>query len=158
MKALNGEVSGVSVPGKEIAPGIQAGLNVRIRPEACELKPPIYIGGSATVEDGARIVGPTWIGAGAHVAGGAQIFRSLVFDHTRIHSGATVRDTMICGSYSVRSDGTVLDLERSDIDFLVRDARDTTAALTEDQRQLLDLLDEFHKGISPDAPSGSTET
>lgn len=138
--ALRGEVNGLSVPGIRVSEGIWAGLNVRLDPSQCRIVPPVYVGGSATIEPGCTIIGPTMIGPGCVVESGAYIEKSVIFDYTRVGFCAQVRNMMICGDYCVDPAGTVIDLAQSDIDWVVADARSPKKALTSEQQQFLEML------------------
>lgn len=142
-RVLKGEAPDMHMPGKEIAPGIYAGLNVRMDLAACDIIPPVYLGGSCCIESGCTIIGPTMIGPGSVVEKGAHIEKSIIFDYTRVRGYAQVRNMMICGGYAVDADGAVVDLNRSDVGWAVGDARSRLTALTEEQQQLLDLLKEL---------------
>jgi len=138
--ALSGGINGFSVPGRELAPGIWVGANVCIDLERSKIVPPVYIGGSATIEDGATVIGPSMIGPGCVVESGASIDKSVIFDYTRIGSYAQVNGMMICGGYCVKGDGTVVNLEQSMIDWVIADARSPKQAPTVEQLELLEML------------------
>jgi len=59
---LLGEIKNVSVPGREVLPGIYTGLNVAVNWDKVEITGPVYIGAMTKIEDGAKIIGPTMIG------------------------------------------------------------------------------------------------
>jgi mannose-1-phosphate guanylyltransferase len=122
-QAIRGEVPGLLPPGREIAPGIRAGLNVSINLRRCEVEGPVIIAGSATVEDGATIIGPAYIGAGAVVERGARVERSVVLAHARVGGHADLIEVISDGRYCITADGTVIDLELADLPWLVTDAR-----------------------------------
>ncbi len=138
--ALRGEVNGLSMPGRQIAPGVWAGLNVRADLSRCEIVPPVFVGGSATLEPGCTVVGPTAIGAGCVVESGAHVEKSIIFDHTRIDSCAEVKQMIVCGGYCVDASGTAIDLAQCDMDWAIADARSHKKGLTEDQKGFLEML------------------
>jgi mannose-1-phosphate guanylyltransferase len=113
----------MSLPGKEIAPGVRVGLNVRFNLNRCHVTGPVVIAGSATIEDGATLIGPTYIGPGAVVESGARVERSVVQAHARIGSHADLVDVVSDGRYCMTSDGTLIDLELADMPWLISDAR-----------------------------------
>lgn len=121
--ALCGEVPGMDLPGKEVAPGVRVGLNVRFNLNRCHVTGPVVIAGSATIEDGATLIGPTYIGPGAVVERGARVERSVVQAHARIGSHANLVDMVSDGRYCMVSDGTLIDLELADMPWLISDAR-----------------------------------
>lgn len=138
--ALRGEIKGIEVPGTEIAPGVRTGLNVNVDLARCEIKPPVYLGSSCEVRPGATIIGPTMIGAGSVVEEGARVEESIVFDYTRIGSHAHVSKIMVSGGYCVNAVGTVIDLERSSVDWIITDARAPKKTLTDEQQNFLQML------------------
>lgn len=148
--ALSGGIKGIDMPGTEVAPGIWTGLNVSLDLEKADIIPPVYIGGSAAIHPGATIIGPTLIGAGSIVEEGARIEKSILFDYTRVGSFAQVSKMMICGGYCVNAVGTVIDLERSTVDWIITDARSPKKDLTGEQQRLLELLFQVEK----DLPTG----
>ena len=123
MKALRGEIDGFALPGRQLRPGIWAGLNVRANLDACHLVPPVYIGGSAEIQDGARVIGPVAIGRGAVIESGAHVESSIVMEYTRVGAQTYCRDKIVGGRYCVDADGTVLDDSTTDTTWLFRDAR-----------------------------------
>lgn len=138
--ALTGGIRDFQLPGTEVAPGIWAGLNVRLDPATCSLEPPIYIGGSASLEPGCTVIGPTMIGAGCVIEAGALVERSILFDYSRIGASASVAHMLVCGGHCVAQDGSSLDLAKADIGWVIRDARSPLPQLSPEQKQLLDML------------------
>lgn len=138
--ALTGRVAGLEAPGRQIAPGIRVGLNARIDPATTWLEPPVYVGPGAVVESGCRIEGPTAIGRGCRVESGAAVERSVLFEYTRVGSNATVREAIVCAGFCVDRTGAMVDLARSDVEWILGDARQPARALTAPQRELLDLM------------------
>lgn len=140
--ALRGEVHGMTLPGHSLAPGIHAGLNVSVDLDACEMTPPVYIGGSATIEPGCRIVGPTLIGAGCYIEQHAHIDESIILDYTRVGAQAYVHRLIASGDYCVNADGTMIDVARARLEGIVSDARMMLDTLPHEQRAFLrDLAD-----------------
>ncbi|MDZ4163308.1 MAG: NDP-sugar synthase [Burkholderiales bacterium] len=136
-RALRGEVPGMVLPGHEMADGIRLGLNVRINLRRCHITGPVVIAGSATVEDGATLIGPTYIGAGAVIERGARVERSVVQAHARVGSHANLVDVVSDGRYCLARDGTVLDLTRADMPWLLSDARVPRAQRTASEQRFL---------------------
>jgi len=141
--ALRGEVNGMTIPGTLIAEGVWAGLNTRLDRSQSKIVPPVCIGGSATIEPGSTIIGPVMIGAGCVIESGAYIENSLIFDYTRVGSSAHVKNAMVSGGYSVDAAGTVVDIARSNIDWMIADSRSAKKMLTYEQEQLLQMLREW---------------
>lgn len=122
-QALCGKVPGLAFSGKEVAPGIHLGINVRVNLRRCHIKGPVVIAGSAIIEDGATLIGPTYIGPGAVVERGAHVERSVVQAHSRVCSAAHLFEVVSDGRYCLTSDGTVLDFQHADMPWLIADAR-----------------------------------
>jgi mannose-1-phosphate guanylyltransferase len=139
MKALQGEIRGFAIPGREVRPGVWMGLNVNIDLDRVKIMPPVFIGGSAEVQDGASLVGPVLIGAGSVVEGGAHVERTVVMEHTRIGGNAYFKDKIVGSHYCADTDGTVLDGRHTDTAWLFADARSLDNGLTADQEDILDL-------------------
>jgi NDP-sugar pyrophosphorylase family protein len=71
------------------------------------LRGPILVGQGATVESQGRVFGPSVLGPGAMVAGGARLERSVLLEDARIERGAKVSDSII-GRGVVVGDGAVV--------------------------------------------------
>lgn len=143
--ALQGKIAGFHPTGVQISDGVWVGLNVRCEWDRCRIVPPVWIAGSSTLEPGCAIVGPAMIGPGCVVESNAYIEKSLIFDYTRIGSQAHVKEMMICGQYCIDSSGAAVDLARSDVDWIVADARSPKKRLTETQEQFMALLQEIEQ-------------
>ena len=83
----------------------------------------MYIGANSHVEAGCQILGPTWIGHGWHLQGGARITRSILFEHTRIGSHGIVEEAVVFGRNCVDKDGKPIHTGYVELDW-VTDARD----------------------------------
>ncbi len=139
MKAMLGEINGFCMPGREVLPGLWVGLNVRINPERCRIEGPVYIGGSAEVADGATLIGPVCIGAGAVIEADAHLERSVVLEYTRVGRGGDFDGKILGSNFCVSADGTVLDSSHTDIGWLFADARSDDLSLTDEQNEILAL-------------------
>lgn len=140
MLALCGEVPGYILPGNEIAPGLRCGINVRINPKRCNISGAVVISGGAYIADGATLVGPCFIGPGARVEPGARIESSVVMAHALIGADAHVLDMVTDGRYCMLADGTVLDLARTDIPWVVGDTRMPRESLLAAEQRYLDSI------------------
>ena len=125
--ALGGRVPYLKPHGRELAPGIWAGPNVRLEIAPESMVPPVVIGGSSTIKAGAHIEGPTLIDAGCVIESGASVVRSLLMPYTRIGGSVHLEDAIACGRYCVKSDGTVLEIAPEDLGWVLSDARETIA-------------------------------
>jgi len=138
--ALAGEINGFSPPGREIAPGVRVGLNVRFDPATCMIEGPVYVAGSATVEPGCTLIGPLMVGPGAVLESGARVEKSVIFDYTRVGGLANLNRMMVSGKYCADANGTVIDPRASDIGWVIDDARSPRRELGEYQRLILESL------------------
>jgi mannose-1-phosphate guanylyltransferase len=122
---MRGRLKDVHMPGTEVLPGVWTGLNVKVDFDEIRVEGPIYIGSAARVEAGCEIIGPTWIGHGCHLLEGARIYRSILFEYSRIGSGGRVTESLVFGRNCVDREGDTLTLAEGDLDW-VGDARDYT--------------------------------
>jgi mannose-1-phosphate guanylyltransferase len=119
---MQGQVHNIGMPGKQVRPGVWAGLNVSVDWESVDITGPVYIGAGSRIEGGCKIVGPCWIDHGCHVSKGAEIRRSILFEYTHIGSAGRVEDSLVFGRFCVDKQGNSVDTEAGNIDW-VRDAR-----------------------------------
>ena len=120
---LQGDIRQVSIPGKQVRPGIYTGLNVAANWDKIEVEGPVYVGGMTKIEDGARIIGPAMIGPSCHICAGATIDNSIIFDYSRIGAGVTLSEKLVFGRYCVDKTGDHLDVQEASLDWLITDAR-----------------------------------
>lgn len=140
LMALRGELPDVALPGRELAPGVRVGLNVRLDTRRSRVAGPVVVANGATVEDGATLVGPCYVGPGAVVERGAHIEASVVLDHARVSGHAHLQGVTSDGRYCIGADGTVLDMRRADLDWLIADARTSRRALALAEQRFLDTF------------------
>jgi NDP-sugar pyrophosphorylase family protein len=81
--------------------------------EGAVLRGPVLIGASARVEREGRIFGPSVLGPGAVVVGGARVERSVLLAGAKVERGGKVSDSIVgagvvVGSGAVVSDGAIL--------------------------------------------------
>ncbi|MGB0712687.1 MAG: sugar phosphate nucleotidyltransferase [Gammaproteobacteria bacterium] len=122
-EVLNGEIEGYPIPGREIAPGIRTGINVRMDLDKVNITPPVYIGSSTEIQDGATIVGPSQIGANCVVEGGAVLNQCIVDDYTRISRITELNEKILFGDHCITPQGEAFDIKEMDIGFALDDAR-----------------------------------
>lgn len=121
---LKGKVKGYKLPGKEIKPGVRAGINLNVDWDKVEIVPPVYIGNSTEIQPGAKIIGPTVIGANNVIESGAIINQCIIEDHTRVGGLANLEKVIVFGDRCVEpSGGTSIDIADADIGWLIDDAR-----------------------------------
>jgi mannose-1-phosphate guanylyltransferase len=138
---LQGQVRQVPIPGKEVRPGIYAGLNVAANWDKIHVEGPIYVGGMSKIEDGATIIGPAMIGPSCHICEGATIDNSIIFDYSRIGPGVRLVEKLVFGRYCVDRNGDHFDLQEAALDWLITDVRrqDQTAPSPQ-QKAMAELL------------------
>lgn len=138
---LLGEVKNVSIPGKQVLPGVYSGINVAVNWDKVEIQGPVYIGGMTRIEDGAKIIGPSMIGPNCWVCGGATVENSVIFQHSRLGPGVRLVDKLVFGRYCVDKIGATIDVEAAALDWLITDARKAVPSQPTLERQAIaDLL------------------
>ena len=137
---IEGKVNGVNPYGKEIKPGVWVGINTSIDFAKVEIVPPVYIGGSVKIENGVKIIGPTMIGAGCIVETGAYIEKSIIMDYTKVSGIAHLTEKIVAGKYLINPFGISLDIEETDVGWIVDDARKEAEGLSEEQRAIIELI------------------
>ncbi|MGK7923174.1 MAG: sugar phosphate nucleotidyltransferase [Trichodesmium sp.] len=120
---LLGQVKNVSIPGKEVAPGIFTGLNVAVNWDKVDIQGPVYIGGMTRIEDGAKIVGPSMIGPNCWICSGATVSSSVIFEYSRLGPGVRLVDKLVFGRYCVDKTGASIDVQAAALDWLITDTR-----------------------------------
>jgi len=100
-----GKVAHLEMPGMRIADGIWVGLNTKVDLHNTSIQGPVYIGSGARIESGCRIIGPVWIGHGSHLCSGASVEQSVLFEYTRVHSGAQLSEVVVFKNYMVNRSG-----------------------------------------------------
>ena len=138
---LQGDVRQVQIPGKEVRPGIFAGLNVAADWDKISVQGSIYVGGMTRIEDGATIIGPAMIGPSCHICAGATIDNSIIFDYSRIGPGVRLVEKLVYGRYCVDRNGDHFDLQEAALDWLITDARrQDVASPSPQQKAMAELL------------------
>lgn len=120
---LQGEIKNVSIPGKQVSPGVYTGLNVAVNWDKVEIQGPVYIGAMTRIEDGAKIIGPTMIGPNCWVCKGATVDNSIIFEYSRLGPGVRLVDKLVFGRYCVDKTGATIDVQAAALDWLITDAR-----------------------------------
>jgi mannose-1-phosphate guanylyltransferase len=134
---LLGEIKNVSIPGKEVAPGIYAGLNVAVNWDKVDITGPVYIGGMTHIEDGAKIIGPSMIGPNCWICSGATVDNSVIFEYSRLGSGVRLIDKLVFGRYCVDKTGAAIDVQAAALDWLITDTRRTLPPQEPIERQAI---------------------
>ena len=145
--ALQGRIPYLQPHGRQIAPGVWAGPNVRLEIDPESIVAPVMIGGSCTIRAGARIEGPTLIEAGCVIENDARLTRSILMPYTRLGANVSLTDAIACGRYCIKADGTVLEIAPEDLGWVLSDARETLA----EPRHIGELRDML-KAMAPGEP------
>jgi len=120
---LQGQVRQVQIPGKQVRPGVFAGLNVAADWDKINVVGPIYVGGMSRIDNGTTIIGPAMIGPNCHICEGATIDNSIIFDYSRIGPGVRLVEKLVFGRYCVDRNGDHFDLQEAALDWLITDVR-----------------------------------
>jgi mannose-1-phosphate guanylyltransferase len=133
--ALIGGIPGYPIPGREVMPGVHAGLSVGWNPDRVTVRGPVVIGGSSYIGDGAVIEGPTVVGSGCFIEPGAVIRECILANYTRVTSVARLDRVLIFGPNCINPDGSYLDVEEARLGWVVDDAR-KRQVFSEDELEL----------------------
>lgn len=104
-RVLSGEVADMRMPGKEVRPGVWAGLNTKVDWDTVDITGPVYIGSGSCIEPGTKIEGPAWLGNGCLLRSGSKLTRSVLFDYTRVNAGCEFKDVIASPQYVVDREG-----------------------------------------------------
>lgn len=152
---LQGGVRQVSIPGKEVRPGVYTGLNVAANWDQINIEGPVYVGGMTRIEDGATLIGPTMIGPSCQIGANATIDNSIIFDYSRIGPGVQLVEKLVFGRYCVDCNGDHFDLQEAELDWLITDARrQDLAEPSPQQKAIAQLLGSDLAGSGRDARGG----
>ncbi|MGL5194142.1 MAG: sugar phosphate nucleotidyltransferase [Chroococcales cyanobacterium] len=139
---LNGEIQNVSIPGKELIPGVYTGLNVSVNLDKVDIQGPVYIGAMTQIEDGAKIIGPSMIGPSCRICRGATVENSVIFEYSRLGPGVRLVDKLVFGRYCVDKTGASIDVQAAALDWLITDTRQAIPVNTpEEGRAIAELLE-----------------
>ena len=137
---LTGDIKNVSIPGKEVAPGVYTGLNVAVNWDKVDIKGPVYIGGMTHIEDGAKIIGPSMIGPNCWICKGATVDNSVIFEYSRLGAGVRLVDKLVFGRYCVDKTGATIDVQAAALDWLITDTRQTLPSQDPEEKQAIDEI------------------
>jgi mannose-1-phosphate guanylyltransferase len=139
---MTGKVDGYQIPGREIAKGVRVGINVALNLEKVTIVPPVYIGSSTRIEDGAVITGPTVIGSNCEIEEGAVVRECIIGDYTRVRAIAELERVIVFGEKCIQPTGSCLGIDEFEIGWVVDDVR-KGSELPESQRFLYELAKEM---------------
>ena len=140
MMLINQEINNIAPYGKEVKPGIWVGINCDINFDEIDVVAPVYIGSSVRIEKGAKIIGPAMIGSGSVIKEDVTIDKTMVLGYTKVSAHATISEKIIAGKYIINPLGSSIDIEESDINFLVDDARKDEEEMSEEQKEIMDMI------------------
>ena len=138
-KALNKEIQNFRIPGTCIRPGIWVGPNTHINLDRVNIKPPVYIGSSCYIEDGATIKGPTVIGANCYLERDSHLYQSIIDDYTRIGGLAKIENKFVSQTDFLDASGRNLDVKSAKVDWLIRDTRQMEHENTHYEKNIIQI-------------------
>lgn len=142
-KALMGEINGFNMPGREIKSGIWAGTNLSVDWDKVDIKPPVYIGSSTRIDAGAKITGPCMIGANCIIESEAEIRDCTIDDYKRVSGLVSLDQKLVVGDHCISIGGVPVHVDETRIRWLLDDARRAETAVCDQQRDLINYLQEF---------------
>jgi mannose-1-phosphate guanylyltransferase len=143
ISAINGDLPYITRPGKEIMPGVFVGANTRFNPLRCHIQGPMVIADSVTIEDGANLIGPLYIGRGSVIERGAHIEQSLIFEYTRVGAQATLSKMLASGRWCAQPDGLTLDPQQTGISWILADNRTPNKKIHQQEQFFLEQINDL---------------
>lgn len=122
-KILSGDIKGYKINATEIKKGVFVGINVKINLDKVKIIPPVYIGSSSLIEDGATIIGPSMIGSNCEIREKVILRKSIVDDYKKITSLARIDEKILFADSIISLDGTVANMSKTDMTWLIDDTR-----------------------------------
>lgn len=80
------------------------------------------------------------IGSGCIIKEHATIDKSVVLGYTKVSSYARIEEKIIAGKYIINPLGNSIDIEETDMSFLVDDARKDEAVMSEEQKDIMEMI------------------
>ena len=80
------------------------------------------------------------IGSGSIIKESAVVEESVVLGYTKVNPHAHIEKKIIAGKYIINPFGSSVDIEESDMTFLVDDARKEEGALSEEQKEIMEMI------------------
>ncbi len=137
---VNKEVNDLVPYGKEVKKDLWMGINCDIDLDEVTFEGPVYIGSSVRIEKGAKIIGPTMIGSGSVIKEGVTIDKSVILGYTKVTAHAKIKEKIIAGKYIINPFGSSIDIEESDMNFLVDDARKDETVMSQEQKDIMEMI------------------
>jgi mannose-1-phosphate guanylyltransferase len=149
--ALRGEIKGFKLPGKEIAPSIRTGINVKLNLDDISISGPVYIGSGTEIEKGVILEGPLMIGANCKIESGAHLKECLVDKYTRVSGLAKLDNKILFGKYWIDGGGEHLDVEDTDLSWLIDDSRSVPST------ERTDIISSYQELLSEYLPASESD-
>jgi len=137
---VNKEVNDLVPYGREVQKDLWMGINCDINLDEVSIEGPVYIGSSVRIEKGAKIIGPCMIGSGSVIQKGVTLDRSVILGYTKVKENAIIKEKIIAGKYIINPFGSSIDIEESDMNFLVDDARKDEVAMSQEQKEIMEMI------------------
>jgi len=144
MLLLEKKIKDIKPYGKEIKPNVWVGINCNINFDTIEIEGPVYIGNSVKIEDGVKIIGPTMIGSGCLIERNVILDKSILFSYTKIHRRLKFSNKIITSKYIVNPDGSFIDVDETNMHFLVEDRRKLYTKITPSEVEVLEILQSIY--------------
>jgi len=138
-RILKGEIKHYKIFAKEVKKGIYLGLNVTVDLDKVTIIPPVFIGSSTSIEDGATIIGPSMVGSNCQIKSNVVLIESIIDDYKTVKFPANIENKIVFATSIIALDGNLVDTKESDLDWLIDDRRvkGTKTLLEKNIRQLL---------------------
>ncbi|RUM76346.1 MAG: NDP-sugar synthase [Sulfurovum sp.] len=137
---VNKEVNDLVPYGKEVRKDLWMGINCDIPLDEVDIQGPVYIGSSVRIEKGAKIIGPCMIGSGSVIQENVTIDKSVILGYTKVTAHAKIKEKIIAGKYIINPFGSSIDIEESDMNFLVDDSRKDAVIMSQEQKDIMEMI------------------
>ncbi|RUM70280.1 MAG: NDP-sugar synthase [Sulfurovum sp.] len=137
---VNKEVNDLVPYGKEMRKDLWMGINCDIPLDEVDIQGPVYIGSSVRIEKGAKIIGPCMIGSGSVIQENVTIDKSVILGYTKVTAHAKIKEKIIAGKYIINPFGSSIDIEESDMNFLVDDSRKDAVIMSQEQKDIMEMI------------------
>jgi len=80
------------------------------------------------------------IGSGSVIRPNVILDKSIVLGYTKVSEHARISEKIIAGKYIINPFGSSIDIEESDMNFLVDDARKEEQVMSQEQRDIMEMI------------------
>jgi mannose-1-phosphate guanylyltransferase len=140
-KILKGDIQNYKIFANEIEDGIFLGLNVKVNLDKVNIIPPVFIGSSTKIDDGATIIGPSMIGSNCHIKSEVILKETIIDDYKKINFPASISKKIVFSNSIIALNGDLIDTKKSEMNWLVEDIR-VKQSQTLLEKNIEELLDE----------------